>query len=315
MKKILYIIMAAIMVLSLCACEEEEAPISGKEFDPDDYALETVERYEHRDYGIIIEYPSAFSEKVGNFELDGYISFEKEDAAVFVYVPDYENNDVLFVEGYAKDILKLQGEAGSGNTKYGKSSGYKSISHSGDRIRVDFVIKGVDAFYRFAYETKAEGFTEEDETFRQVMESIRIDDGVYNKLTSMAARYKTILDYAKSMQYITDADYINHSLNNFESTNEERHKNSALSTCVTIRTKISEICDYERAAGDIYEKEWNKIVGLAKGIVESCDRMEACINEGDIEGAQKIARTEFKDDLSKAAESYLSIINSEISEY
>ena len=303
------------MVFSFCACEEAQPEISGTAFDPDEYEPETIERYEHRNYGIIIEYPSSFNNKVGNLELDGYITFESEDSSIFVYVPDYDNNGILFVEGYVTDILKLAGEPGSGSVKYGKSNGYKVISREGDKIRIDFIIKGIDAFYRFAYVTKAEGFTEENETFLQVMGSIRIDDGVYNKLTSMASRYKTLLEYAKSMQYITDADYVNHSLNTFVSTNEERHKNSALATCSTIRTKISEICNYERAETDIYETEWKKIVELAKGVLESCENMEKCINNGDIAGAQKIARTEFGHDLNIAAESYLSIINSEIAEY
>lgn len=316
-KKTLYILLMALMLLSFCACEKTPGmgdAISGTEFDPDDYAPVTMERYEHRNYGIIIEYPSNF-EKTGNFELDGYMTFEKDDSAIYVYVPDYENGDILFVEEYATEELDLPDGKGSGISKYGKSTGYKAVEYTDDGVRIDFVVKGVDAFYRFAYETTAEGFTEEDETFQQIMASIRVDDGVYNKLTSMVSRYKTLLEYATSMQYVTDINYVNHSLNNFSTTNEARHKQIAIDTCIKARTEIEEICAYERMEDDMYEQEWEKVIEKATEVIEHCKAIEKAINEGDVAGAQKIARTEINYDLSDAAAAYMSIINSEIAEY
>ena len=314
-KKLLYIFIAAVTVLSLCACEEEQEAISGTPFDPEDYAPETIERYEHRNYGIIIEYPSSFSNRVGNLELDGYITFEKEDATIFVYVPDYDNNRVLFVEEYAEDILELSGDEGSGIARFGKSNGYKAIEKTDEKTRIDFVVKGVDAFYRFAYETTDENFTEADETFLQVMGSIRIDDGVYNKLTSMVSRYKVLLEYAESMQYVSDINYVNHSLNNFLTTGEERHRETALKTCRSVREEIIKIRDYERTDGDLYEKEWEEIVEKASEVIDCCNRIETAINGGDISAAQKTARTEVSYELSELSAGYLSIINAEIAEY
>ncbi len=302
------------MVFTLCACEEQQEAVSGTPFDPEDYEPDTIERYEHRNYGIILEHPSSFERK-GNLELDGYITFEREDATIYVYVPDYDNNKVLFVEEYADSILELSGDEGSGITRFGKSNGYKAVEKTEEKTRIDFVIKGIDAFYRFAYETTNEDFTEEDETFLQIMSSIRIDDGVYNKLTSMISRYNVLLEYATSMQYVTDINYVNHSLNNFGTTGEERHKETALTTCQTVRTKISEIRDYERADGDMYEKEWEKIVEKASEVLDCCNRIEQAIKNGDIAEAQKIARMEVNYELSETSSGYLSIINSEIAEY
>ena len=315
----MYVIFALALALGLCACEEKgfEDAISGTEFDPDEYNLETIERYEHREYGIILEYPSGF-ERVGNFELDGYMTFEKDDTSIYVYVPDYDNNDVVFVEKYVKETLGLRGDKGSGVAKYGKSSGYKLVSNSGDKIRIDFVVKGIDAFYRFAYVTNAEGFTEEDETFRQVMESIRIDDGVYSKLTSMSSRYRVLFEYARMESpenYVNDVYYINHCLNSYETTNEARHKQEALTTCRNIIEKISEISGYNRNEDDIYEEEWQKVKKAAEEVLECCERIEKAINNGDYAYAQKIARSEVNYDLNRAADAYLSIINAEIAEY
>ena len=303
------------MVLSLCACEEKQEAVSGVPFDPEDYAPETIERYEHRNYGIIIEYPSSFSKRVGNLELDGYITFEKEDATIFVYIPDYDNNRFLFVEEYAEDVLELPTGDDSGIARFGKSNGYKAVEKTDEKKRIDFVVKGVDAFYRFAYETTDEEFTEADETFLQVMGSIRIDDGMYNKLTSMISRYTLLLEYAESMQYVTDINYVNHSLNNFLTTGEERHKETALNTCRTVVEEISEIRDYERTDGDLYEKEWGKIVEKASEVLDCCNRIEKAINDGDIATAQKIARTEVSYELSELSAGYISIINAEIAEY
>ncbi len=315
LKRILFFALTFVFILSLGACTpNEEDYISGTSFHPIEY--ETVEsaRYENRLYGIIIEYPETY-ERIGNLDLDGYITFEGDGNVVSVYVPDTENNSILTPEEYVDEILRLEKNEESGNVKYGKSTGYKLISRKDGKTTVDFIVKGVNGFYRFAFTSTDEDFTEEDETFMSVMGSIRIDDGIYSKLTRMSSRYTTLLKYATSMQYITDANYANHSLNNYLTTKDERYKTEALNASVTIRTELENIINYEREESELYDYEWDKIIAEAEKVVDACNRAEECVNRGDYEGAQKIARGEFTYALSDNASSFLSIINTEISEY
>ncbi len=313
MKKIICFAMAFAICLSLGACSmsPREDYISGVSFDPADYDTGAVARYENRLYGIILEYPEKY-ERVGNFDLDGYITFEGNDVVVSVYVPDMENNDILTAQEYAESVLQL---SGSHPAKYGKCSGSKVVSNNGERIRIDFVIKGVDAFYRFAYEAPAEGFTEENEDFQSVMSSIRIDDGIFNKLTRMSSRYTVLLEYAKSMQYITDANYANHCLNSFEMSKDERHKNEALSTSVNIRAELTKIIEHKRSDDEGYDAMWEEITEEAQSVIDACLRAEEAVRNGNYEEAQRIARTDFSYDLSDSCSKFIDTINAEISEY
>ena len=316
LKRIFAALCAASLVLSFSACRyTEEKEISGVSFDQTEYDTASYARYENKLYGIIIEYPESY-ERVGNFDLDGYITFEGNENIISVYVPDAENEDILTPEEYVDEVLELDyDEELSYTTKYGKTGGFKAVTTEDGRIRTDFIIKGVDGFYRFAYETNEEGFTEEDMIFQTVMGSIRVDDGVYNKLSRMANRYTLLLEYITSMKYITDANYANHCLNNFDSTKDPRHKNDALATSATIREEIGKILAHEREEEEGYETQWQAIVTEAKKITEACERAEACIASGDIDGAQKIFRTEFAYTLSTNSTAFISVINAELSEY
>ena len=313
MKKIICFAMAFAVCLSLGACSmsPREDYISGVSFDPADYDTGALARYENKNFGIILEYPEKY-ERVGNFDLDGYITFEGEDVAISVYVPDMENNDILTAQEYAENVLEL---SGSRPAKYGKCSGCKVVSDSDDKVRIDFIIKGVDAFYRFAYEVPSEGFTEENTDFQSVMSSIRIDDGVYNKLTRMSSRYSVLLEYAKSMQYITDANYANHCLNSFEMSKDERHKNDALNTSANIRAELIKIIDHERDEDEGYDAMWEEITEEAQAVIDACLRAEEAVNSGNYEEAQKIARMEFSYTLSDKCSKFIETINAEISEY
>ncbi len=313
MKKILCIALALALVFVLGACTPayEEQYISGVSFDPADYDTGAMARYENKLYGIILEYPEKY-ERVGNFDLDGYITFEGDSVVVSVYVPDMENNDVLTAQEYAEDVLEL---ASSQPAKYGKCSGCKTVTYDDGKIRIDFVVKGVDAFYRFAYEAPEDGFTEEDSIFQSVMSSIRIDDGVYNKLTRMSSRYTVLLEYAKSMQYITDANYANHCLNSFEMSKDVRHKNDALNTSANIRAELTKIIEHERGEDEGYDDMWDEIVAEAEEIIDACLKAEECVNNGNYEEAQKIVRAEFAYDLADNCSKFIETINAEISEY
>ena len=314
-KRFFALILSAALLLSLCACtKNEEDFISGTSFDQSEYDTASYARYENVLYGIIIEYPENY-ERVGNFELDGYITFEGEDTAISIYVPDVENNDILTPEEYVEDVLELDYDDDSIITKYGKSSGFKAVTREDGNIRIDFIVKGVDGFYRFGFETAEEGFSEEDIVFQTVMSSIRIDDGIYNKLSRMSNRYDVLLEYATSMQYITDTNYANHCLNNFISTKEERHKQDALTTIATIEEEIGKILTHEREEDEGYDDQWQEITEEAQLVLDACTSARELISAGDIEGAQKILRTEFKYDLSDNSSAFISMINAELAEY
>ncbi|MBQ8003490.1 MAG: hypothetical protein IJ299_00115 [Oscillospiraceae bacterium] len=313
MKKIICVVSALLLCLALGACTpaHEEKYISGISFDPADYDTGATARYENKLYGIILEYPEKY-QRVGNFDLDGYITFEGDGIAISVYVPDMENNDILTPQEYAETVLGL---AESRPAKYGKCSGCKVTEEADGRIRIDFIVKGVDAFYRFAYEAPAEGFTEENADFQSVMSSIRIDDGVYNKLTRMSSRYTVLLEYAKSMQYITDANYANHCLNSFEMSKDERHKNDALSTSANIRAELLKIIEHKRGEDEGYDSMWEEICAEAQEIIDACISAEEAVKSGNYEEAQRIARTEFSYDLADNCSKFIETINAEISEY
>jgi len=315
LKRTICLILAVVITLLISACTAtQDDYMSGISFDPMDYDSGAYTRYENKLYGIILEYPESFA-RVGNFDLDGYITFEKGGVIISVYVPDTENNDILTAEEYVDEVLNLSGDEGSGTTKYGKCSGYKTILRDDEKTTIDFVIKGIDAFYRFAYSSNDEDFSEDDYVFQSVMSSIRIDDGVYNKLNRMSSRYTVLLEYATSMQYITDANYANHCLNNYAQSNEERHKIDALNTSKLIRDEIGKILTHERDEGEGYDSLWEEIIEDAKKVEDACFRAEKCVQDGDYEGAQKIARTEFLYDLSEHASKFIATINAEISEY
>lgn len=313
MKKIICFAMVFAICLSFGACSmsTREDYISGVSFDPEDYDTGALARYENKLYGIIIEYPEKY-ERIGNFDLDGHITFEGNDVVVSVYVPDMENRDVLTAQEYAESVLEL---SGSRPAKYGKCSGCKVVSSDGERIKIDFIVKGVNAFYRFAYEAPAEGFTEENADFQSVMSSIRIDDGIYNILTRMSSHYTVFLEYARSMQYITDANYANHCLNSFEMSKDERYKNDALNTYANIRAELTKIIEYERDDDEEYDAMWEEITEKAQAVIDACLRAEEAVRSGNYEEAQRIARTDFSYDLSDSCSKFIDTIDAEISEY
>ncbi len=313
MKKIICFAMAFAICLSFGACSmsPREDYISGVSFDPAEYDTRALARYENKNFGIILEYPEKY-ERVGNFDLDGYITFEGDDVAISVYVPDMNNNDILTAQEYAENVLELMG---SRPAKYGKSNGCKIVSGDDGRVRIDFIVKGVDAFYRFAYEAPEEGFAEENEDFQSVMSSIRIDDGIYNKLTRMSSRYTVLLEYAKSMQYITDANYANHCLNSFEMSKDERHKNEALVASANIRAELEKIITHERGDDEGYNAMWKEIITEAQEVIDACLRAEEAVKSGKYEEAQRIARMELSYDLSDKCAKFIETINAEISEY
>ena len=316
-RRIFCFLLAALIALAVCGCKKyEDDAISGTGFNPMDYVDESgYTRYENALHGIIIEYPGAY-ERVGNFELDGYISFEGDDKVIEVYIPDAENNDILTSEEYTNEILDIWyiGEE-SHNVKYGKTSGFKAVQREDGKIRTDFVVKGVDAFYRFAFTADEEGFTEEDPVFQYVMSSIRIDDGIYNRLTRMASRYKVLLEYATSMQYITDVNYANHCLNSFDISKDVQSKAEAISTLETVKAEVNKIITHEREKDEGYDEWWNDVLTEAEVIIKNCDEAIAEINADKIADAQTIARTKFSYELSDKSAKFIAMINAEIAEY
>lgn len=319
MKKFISLALALSFVISFSACNlvnDPEDYISGTSFEIPVYETETFTRYANKLHGIVIEYPEKFV-RMGNFDLDGYISFEDQAAGIAVktYTPDTENQDMLNAEEYSQKILKFANAPENMNTRYGKSNGYKAVSRDGGNITIDFVVKGVDGFYRFSYTCPEKDFPENQAQFEAVMSSIRIDDGVYNKLARMANRYKVLLEYVISMQYVTDANYANHCLNSFELSNEEIHKNEAIKTYNTIKEEIRSVAEHTREEGEGYDDYWQKIVVAAREMLTVCERAIDAIEKGDTEEAQRIARTAFSYELSENASKFLATINAEIDEY
>ncbi len=317
MKRLICAILALIVIASFAACtNHEDLAISGTSFDPIDYVNEgEFARYENAYYGVIIEYPEGY-ERVGNFDTDGYISFEGDGTVIEVYASDKEHNDILTPEQYTNDILDIWyiGEE-SYSTKYGKTSGFKAVRRNDGRIRIDFAVKGVDAFYHFAYETDEDGFSEDDPKFQYIMGSIRIDDGNYNRLSRMAARYSLLFEYVTQLNYVTDINYVNHCLNSFELSKDDMQKKEALRYVDSVRTEIEKITAYEREEGEGFDEEWQEVVTEAENVIDCCDRIEAAIFSENYSEAQSIARSEINYALSEKAERFVAMINAELGEY
>ena len=317
MKRLICAILALIVIASFAGCtNHEDLAISGTSFDPIDYVNENeFARYENADHGIIIEYPDGY-ERVGNFDIDGYISFEGDGTVIEIYAADRDNNDILTAEGYTNDILDIWyiGKE-SGSVQYGKTSGFKAVNRKDGKIRIDFAVKGVDAFYHFAYETDEEGFTENDPTFQYVMGSIRIDDGNFNRLSRMAARYSLLFEYVSDLKYVTDINYVNHCLNNFELSKDDAQKQEALKYVDSVRVEIEKIKSYEREEGEGFDEEWQEIIAETEKVIDSCNRIEAAISSGNYSEAQSVARSEVNYTLAEKAERFVATINAEIGEY
>lgn len=317
MRRIICALLALIVITSLAACtNHEDLAISGTSFDPIDYVNEgEFARYENALHGVIIEYPEGY-ERIGNLDVDGYISFEGDGTVIEVHASDKEHNDILTPEEYTNDILDIWyiGKE-SFATKYGKTSGFKAVNRKNGRIRIDFAVKGVDAFYHFAYETEEEGFTEEDPIFQYVMGSIRIDDGNYNRLSRMAARYSLLFEYVTQLNYITDINYVNHCLNSFELSKDDAQKQEALKYVDSVRAEIEKITAYEREEDEGFDAEWQEVLTEAESVINCCDRIEAAIFSEKYSEAQSIARSEVSYALSEKAERFVATINAELGEY
>lgn len=315
MKKILSLILALVMLSVLVACRpNSDEDISGVAFDLPEYNTDTFSRYENKHYGIIIEYPEKL-QRLGNFELDGYICFEVDDISLKVYIPDTETETIMSVEEYTNRFMKFGKTDESENIKYGKTTGYKSVIRKDGNLTVEFIVKGVDGFYRFSYTCLEETWEDNKKSFEEIFSSIRIDDGIYSKLNRMAIRYKELLEYATSLQYVTDANYANHCLNNFNITGSPQDKEEALQTWKSIKSELSLIANYEREEGEQYGEYWDKIIVEAESMIAVCDDAIATIERGDIAAAQRISLTAVSYELSEVSAKFLSIINAEIAEY
>ena len=315
-KAVFALALIAVLLLGGCSNPDEDY-ISGKSFDPDDYRPENAyEEYQNKLYGIIIDYPSD-AVRQGNFELDGSIAFVSEKSEVEVFKPDSENSEtMLTAEEYAKKVLDAKDESDTASVKYGKSSGFRIIKKTDDgKTEVDFVIKGTDAFYRFRYISSEENFDENNPEFQYIMRSIRIDDGEYNKLYRMANRYALELEYATSMQYITDSNYAIHCLSSYETTKDERNKAEAVSAYDNIKKEMTEIINYKREENEGFDEEWQKVTGKAHDIYAACEKIQGCIKDGRDEEARRLSRSEFGYDLSDSASRFIEVINAELSEY
>lgn len=309
--------LALSVIFSFAACtNHEDLAISGTSFEPIEYENDgEFARYENALHGVIIEYPDGY-ERIGNLDADGFISFEGDGNIIEVYAADQDHNDILTPEEYTNDIIDIWYiGAESYAVKYGKTSGFKAVRRKDGRIRIDFAVKGVDAFYRFAYETDEEGFTEEDPIFQHVMASIRIDDGNLNRLSRMATRYSILFEYVVNLDYVTDINYVNHCLNSYELSKDKMHIEEALSYVGTVRTEITKITEYEREEEEGFDDEWQEIFSEAEKVLACCDRIEEKIKSGDYEEAQRMARTEVSYELAEKAEDFVAIINAEIGEY
>ncbi len=316
MKKLISVFCILFTIFSFSACTpNEEDYLSGVSNEPPVEEDENeFARYENQLYGIILEYPETY-ERIGNFDADGYISFEGDGNAVFIYVPDDESDLLMTTEEYAYDILNLPKSENAATVTYGKTTGFRTFSKAGGRITVEFVVRGLNAFYRFAYASPESLFSEDDPIFSGVMASIRIDDGKYTLLNKMLAEYTILLEYATSMQYATDANYANHCLNTFETSGEESYLKNATDTFTSMKEKLDEICTHVQGEGESFPDLWNKISATAKRMSDACSSAISAIETGNMADAQKISRTDFTYDLSDSAEMFISAIDTEIGEY
>ncbi len=315
MKKIISFVLMLLMLSLLVACAPDaEDYISGTEFEIPEFQTDTFAKFQNKNHGIIIEYPERL-QRLGNFDLDGYICFEENDVSLRVYIPDTDTETIMSVEEYATRILKFPVTAESENIKYGKSTGYKAVLRKDGDATVEFIVKGVDGFYRFSYTCLESNFEKKTEEWEEIFATIRIDDGVYNKLGRMAYLYKELLEYATSMQYVTDANYANHCLNNFEISSDPQNKTDALNTYKNIKEELNLILNYERDESEPYGEFWERVISETEKMIAVCDEAIAAIERGDTWEAQKLARISVTYELSDVSSKFLSIINAEIAEY
>ena len=272
-------------------------------------------RYENPLLGIIIEYPSEYR-RIGNFDVDGHISFEGNGSEVFIYNPDKNKSNLsLTAKEYALEIIGLSESPEAEVVTYGKTTGYRTFAEIGGRTVAQFVVKGVDGFYRFDFAIPAARFSETDPVFTTVMSSIRIDDGIYNMLNKMLAEYRLLLEYATSMQYVTDANYANHCLNTFETSGDESYKNTAINTFLTMKNELLQISAHIPDEGESFPELWNKVLMYTQQTISECDAALVAIETGNIEEAQRLCRVAFTYDLSDTAEKFVLAISTEIGEY
>lgn len=342
MKKLLLFLCIVSCILALSSCKNDPT------YDPSgtDYVFlnekenESFERYENELLGIIMEYPKDYT-KVGNIDIDGFLTFEGDGNVISVFVPDSGSEHLFSAEDYAVKVLGFSKNENSGNVKYGKSNGFKYYEKKGGVTTITFVIKGIDAFYKFSFSSTDKNFSESDPVFTHVMDSIRIDDGIYSRLNLIANRYGLVLEYATSMQYITDANYASHCLKTLESTEMESYRQQAVDSISKIKSELLKITDIDTATREelshIIEHEefadrtatdasnavakrnfaalWESVITSAKKDMATCDEILAAIKEGNIKKAHELASLSFSYDLSNSATSFLKTINAEIQEY
>ena len=109
MKKFLLVLCLVSFVFALSACGNDPAPdLSGSDYDfLNEKANEKYERYENELLGIIMEYPARY-EKVGNMDIDGYITFEGDNNVISVFVPDSTSEHLFSAEDYAVKALGFE---------------------------------------------------------------------------------------------------------------------------------------------------------------------------------------------------------------
>ncbi len=315
MKKIVCILCALILTLSFSACQNRDNFISGVANVPAPEPEIKTARYENQTHGIILEYPETY-ERNGNLDADGFISFDGDGNSVAIYIPDTETDvKEMSEETYATEKLNLPLAPDSGIVTYGKTTGYRTFVYNEDRVTVEFIAKGVDGFYHFSFTTNRDNFSEDDRIFTLVMASIRIDDGVFISLYKMAKEYTVLLQYATTQDYVTDADYASHCLNNYDLSGDKEHIDTALATFATIKEELAKITDYTREEDEGFDELWADIISEAARLQDVCDEAIKAINSGDYEAAKKLARSKFSYDLSEDASLLISAIQTEVGEY
>lgn len=315
MKKFICILSALILVLSLSACQDYDDAISGISNIPEPEPEIEVERYENQKHGIIIEFPKTY-ERNGNLDKDGFITFDGDGDSLAIYIPDTETDiDEMTAEVYASQKLNLPASPDSGVVTYGKTTGYRTFVYDERGVTVEFVAKGVDGFYRFSFTTNRADFTEHDRVFTLIMASIRIDDGVFISLYKMAKEYTLLLQYVTTQAYVTDADYANHCLNNYDLTGDKDHIDTALATFTTIRDELSKIANHPREEDEEFGEHWVEIAAEAERLCAVCDEAVNAINSGDYTTAKKLVRSQFSFKLSEDASAFISAIQVEVGEY
>lgn len=314
MKRFFYILSALILAFSLTACQPEDDAISGIATFPEEEEEIKTARYENQTHGIIIEYPETY-ERVGNLDSDGFLTFEGDGNSVAIYIPDTEADLDMSESEYTTDVLGLPLSSDVSLVTYGKTTGYRTFTYDGNLMTLEFIAKGVDGFYRFSFTCDKDAFYEDDPVFVDIMSSIRIDDGVFISLYKQSAKYSVLLEYAISQQYVTDADYANHCLNNYETSEDTDHLTTAKETFLSIKNELAAISSHKREEEESFEDLWVKIVNEAERLQGTCDKAVAALDNGDIKTAQKLTRTEFSYELSDNAALLISAIQTEVGEY